>query len=717
MHRHLLLLSLVLLLLMQGARMSAGAEKQPSALPGTEVPRQILVLYGYDVRLEDRKRMYPVDSLTASSLQAPLEWLGYELHYHDAGMEDLPEVADSVAAIICDGTLHMPNEKELVLADWLNAQRQKALPILFLGGVPFRDQLSTRRWQRDFGIGGDMEPVRQLKETRIREVVPDLFSREVPLHPREQDFIRLTAPPGSTMFLSLAGKDEVGGSHRFDPIFRAPWGFVWLAPYITFNASGTQRFYYVDPYKLIAQWLGSRVFPAPDTTTRMGRRLFFSHIDGDGFAMKSARIGQPTCGEIVRDNILRRYPFPVTVSIVESDIRGLAWSLEPKDAPKYEELARSVFALRNVEAASHSFSHPFYWDVNDPNPGEYASQYAPLNAAANYKTVDLKREITDSVRFIEERLLPPGKKVELMLWSGNCRPGVEALRLTRELGIENLNGGDTTVSELYPSIINIAPKLMQWGDELQIYAANQNEFMYSGGFAGPFYGGFAKVIDTFQRTELPRRMKPVNLYYHFYSGINISAERALKKILDWCWTQPLHHTTATEYARIVRASRDASVRQLAADRWLLRAGSHLQTWRLPLAAGLPLMEGSPGLLGFRIERDQVYLHTDGSGQAQVQLVPATQALAQSHLYVLESSGGVTFSDFGPNHATFSNSGSLPVKISFAGTGPNTRCEISVSGQQRAETQSISADTQGLLSLIVMEGKTVSMKLDRAVAGR
>ena len=708
----LLAVSLPVLLLSVGNAAETAAEEPPAP----EVPRRILVLYGYDPGVENKPRMFPVDSLTASAIQSHLEWLGYELDYFDAGMADPPAPGPGHAGVILDGTLRVTGNRDLLLADWVHGCKASGVPILFLGAIPFRDEVAIRRWQRDAGVGGNLEPVRPLKVVNLRSVVPDLFGKEVPLAPRLQDFISLSVPPGGTTFLSLEGKDEGGGLHRFDPIFSAPWGFVWLSPYVTFNASGTQRFYYVQPLKLITEWLGPQDFPAPDTTTRMGLRLFFSHIDGDGFAMKASRLGKPTCGEVIRDNVLKRYPFPVTVSIVESDIRGLAWSLEKQNSPRYEAVARSIFAMKNVEPASHSYSHPFVWDVTDPNPGEYPTPFAPLNPDAGYEKLDLRREIEGSVRYIEERLLPPGKKVELMLWSGNCRPGMEALRISREMGLENLNGGDTTFSDLYPSIINIAPKLMQWGDELQIHAGNQNEFMYADGFAGPFYGGFSKVIDTFERTETPRRMKPVNVYYHFYSAITISAERALRRILDWCWERPLHHITATEYSRIVRASRQARLWEIGPRHWVMRSPPALQTWRLPRLAGLPLMSACRGVAGYSVEQDALYVHTSGAEECELKLVPHPEALAAPYLHIRASSGPLKVSFHTAEELRFSQQGLLPIKVTVSGAGIAARCEVKISHKDEVETQVIEADRSGTFSLVVAEGREVAMKTLRNGGG-
>lgn len=97
----------------------------------------------------------------------------------------------------------------------------------------------------------------------------------------------------------------------------------------------------------------------------------------------------------------------------------------------------------------------------------------------------LDREIRGSVDYINQTLLPPGGQVEIFLWSGNCRPGAGGAAVLRSMNLENMNGGDTVISRLYPGIAGIAPRVTPWEDELQINAANQNEFMYANGWQGP----------------------------------------------------------------------------------------------------------------------------------------------------------------------------------------------------------------------------------------
>ena len=46
----------------------------------------------------------------------------------------------------------------------------------------------------------------------------------------------------------------------------------------------------------------------------------------------------------------------------------------------------------------------------------------------------------------------------------------------------------------------------------QVFAPNQNENVYTNEWRGPFYG-FERVIETFEFTETPRRLKPINIYF------------------------------------------------------------------------------------------------------------------------------------------------------------------------------------------------------------
>ena len=173
-----------------------------------------------------------------------------------------------------------------------------------------------------------------------------------------------------------------------------------------------------------------------------------------------------------------------------------------------------------------------------------------------------------------------------MLWSGNCRPGNDALAVCESLGMANLNGGNTMVTHERNSLANISPRAMTWGgDHLQIYTSMQNEFVYTNNWSGPFYGGFARVIDTFERTEQPRRLKPVNIYYHFYSAGQLGSLKAVKRAYNWCLKQRLHSVTARQYCDMVRDCRETVILKSGERSWKLISAGNNRTFRVPKAAG------------------------------------------------------------------------------------------------------------------------------------
>lgn len=670
-----------------------------SLAPLRDHSRRVLVLFGWDPKEEEKPSTWPTDTMTADLLQAPLEWLGYESDYLDIGKYALPsDVAARYAAVFLDADLNVPLAMESSAAQWLLAVKSTGVPVLFMGGIPFSTDEAKRMLAEGFGLKGSLESVQKVVNPTVVRADNTIMNAEAKVVARDSDFHDLTAPDKSQVLLSLQGRGADGTLVHFDPVFLTSWGGMWLEPYVVFRGSADSNLFYADPYRILAGLLSKRgVIPAPDATTRDGRRIFYSHIDGDGFATESDFKGHPICGELVRDRILKQFPFPVTVSVIEADMKTLAEGLNDKDRDKIVATAKSIFEMPNIQAASHSFSHPYQWDKNDPNPGIYDEPNMPLKPAAKYPTIDPEREIRGSIDFINQTLLPKGKQVELMLWSGNCRPGTRALQVCREMGVENMNGGNTIVSRLYPGIAGIAPRVMPWDDELQIHAANQNEFMYANGWQGPFFGGFADVVDTFERTEVGRRTKPVNVYYHFYSATSLSSLRALEKIHHWCAGQPLHSITALQYAHIAKDAWRTKVYEVAPRHWLVANQGDLRTLRLPKYLGRPDMARCKGVSGYLEHQDSIYIHTLGERATEIVLTDATAepiTAETARVRLASCSAEIEFSTFDPLKVAFSVADLRPVQAEFAGLQPKAVCDVTI----ESSTSRIAADETGTLML-------------------
>jgi hypothetical protein len=267
-----------------------------------------------------------------------------------------------------------------------------------------------------------------------------------------------------------------------------------------------------------------------------------------------------------------------------------------------------------------------------------------------------------------------------------------------------MNGGDTIISRVYPGVAGIAPRTCPWDDELQIFASNQNEFMYADGFTGPYYGGYASVIDTFKMTETPRRMKPVNVYYHFYSATYVTSLRALKQIFDWCESQPLHPVTARQYAGIVRDARDAKITLIDDLHWQIASRGLMRTLRMDESMGMPDMTRCEGVTGWKTEQGCRFIHTDGS--EVVDLVLASKPA--EHLYLEDASVDVHFAKLSARTATFTTSGwGKEVHLTFAGVPP----KASVLCTRQGHKEELTADAEGLLYLTLPGQATQPITLE------
>ncbi|MCB1229631.1 MAG: endo alpha-1,4 polygalactosaminidase [Verrucomicrobiae bacterium] len=591
---------------------------------GGLVARRLLVLFGHDPVEAERHRIWPADTTTHEILQMPLEYHGYEIDYHDVG-QGLPPIGEGpeYAGIILDEELELPYETEHAYADWLLDRVDAGKKVLFLGSYAFSDHHERTRIFERLGIRGSDDTPVPVGEPEISVLDESVMGFESKPIATRRDFENLSAPEGARVLLSLDAKlteDENSPVARYDTAYVASWGGALLSPYIVFEASEETVLEFADPFAFLGQIWPAGAFPAPDPTTRDGLRVFYTHIDGDGFSSVSAVEPGKTCAEVLTNELLQDLPWPITVSVVESEIRGQMLAQARGEGESLTAIAKKLFALPNVEPASHSYSHPYVWHTQDVEfEGLYEEKNMALKLTAKYPQIDQKRETIDSLHYVTDELSPKDKPAELMLWSGNCRPSPEALRLLREAGYENMNGGNTIICRRFPGLFGVAPRTITWDDELQINAANQNEYIYTGGWNGPTWGGFSQVIETFEMTETPRRLKPVNVYYHFYSAERHDAFAALKEIYDWCRTQDLHAMTALQFAKITRDSWGTKLVQTGNHRWVALNEGRLRTFRVPGNAGFPDLAHSDGVIGYRRENGQLYVHTDGRPRITLQL--------------------------------------------------------------------------------------------------
>ncbi len=675
--------------------------------PLHRIPRRVLALFGTDAAGAGDAIVWPVDSLIAKTFQMPLEWLGYEVDYHNVAFESLPNrVSDEYAAILLDTYLQIPAASEARTATWLLQQIQNGKRVLFIGAPHFSDANLSRIFQ-GLGVRGSGESIRPVTQLKFVHLDPRMnFEIGAPLS--QVGFLDLQCPTNGHAYAIIEGKSPEGKTMHFHPVFTAPWGGMVLAPYVFYRRSDFEHMWLVNPFEFLKQALNTPEWPVPDTTTRAGRRLFYSHADGDGFRNESsAQIGKKSV-EVLIDEILKKYPYPFTCSIIEAEIRGLVKDQDANEEARLVKIARDLFAMPQVEAASHSYTHPFYWQDTDHTSALYTEDNLELKPGIAPGKIDPEREIAGSIRYIESTLLPPGKRVEVFLWTGNCRPGPKAIGLCERLGVENMNGGYVVITKKNPSLTNVSPRSLMWGDELQVFCSHENDNIYRGVWQEngkesiPFYGGFMHALDSFKRTESPRRLKPVNIYFHWYSGDNLSALRAIKSLFDWAIAQPLHAVTAKQFARIVRDARRTELFQEMDGTWRIVNYGDSTNYRIRSTQGYPDVGTSQGVLGSVDAGEYRYVHTDGSGTVRLRL----RETIPNHLQLESSTAPIRFARLNPGEAEFTTQDLRDAEVILAGSPPEAVAEVSINGAR----SNVASDKSGRIVLQLSKTAQVTVKI-------
>jgi len=625
------------------------------------MPRKILMLYE---KLTKADQLIYLDAHRVAAM--PLNYLGYVVEYVEAS-EDLPAyaLAGRVAGIVTRFTDNSRTQDRLFA--WLRKQMESGVRVAILGDLGFRID-PARAAALGLTLGAQQSALEPLRIAHRDPIV----GFELEPFPERRSFLALTVAkgsPGGVPLLSLAGR----GTERMDAVAFTGWGGYALFPYdVTTLPGTTSKRWIVDPFAFYKRALALPDMPVPDVTTENGRRLLLAHIDGDGFASRAETRGAPYSGEVLLNDILGRYRLPHTISIIqgETSTRGLY----PEQSRALEAIARRIFALDKVEIASHSFSHPFRWQRSASGPQNVSASEIYSLKIANY-AYDPKVEIQGSIDYIDKVLAPPGKRTKVFLWTGDCNPDEEPLAHTEAAGVFNMNGGDTLITRADPSITLVSPLGIPRGRHLQVYAPNQNENVYTSLWEGPFYG-FERVIETFELTESPRRLKPVNIYYHMYSTTKTASLVALHKVYQWAMAQPLFPVYASDYIARVNDFQQVVIARALDGTWLARGMQTLRTLRVPAALGNP---AGSGVAGYAKHGDSTYIHLHAD-EARFGVASGGAAVP----VLAESNARITSFERRENGFAFALAGHGPVEFRVANLG---RCRVSAAGKDLAPAKS------------------------------
>ncbi|WP_457567505.1 endo alpha-1,4 polygalactosaminidase [Desulfurobacterium sp.] len=607
------------------------------------IPRKIAIIYDETIDNNPAHQM----------AQLPLEWLGFTPVLYKYKPRSLPHLDDSYRGILIWLMNGVKPENRKFLEKWLIKQIQRGKKIFLVDPYTLFDYHFLKR----IGIEAyeNRAPVTELKLLKA----PGDFGFEIKGKPEPADI--LVKPFNGTPVVEY--KNPAG--QLFVPVALMKWG-GYANQDTLIKTMQDFTFWVLNPFSLFRKVFG--YIPAFDVTTENGRRIMTVHIDGDGFEGKSDFPPFKFSGEIIRDEIIKKYRVPHTASVIV----GVITDLHPELSEKLKKIARSIFSLKNVEPASHSYSHPFNWydtlRMSEGLPPKTNDlEYGHNLPIPGYRP-SLKKEIIWSINYINNHLVPENKKVKVFLWTGDCVPPEKAIELTYKARVYNVNGGDTSATFNSPFLYLISPMGINKGKYFQVYAPVQNENIYTNLWKN--FGGYVRVIQTFKLTEKPRRLKPISIYYHWYSGQKIASLKALKKVYEWALSRNPIPEYLSIYAQKVMEFRGGAMAKKG-NRWVFKTAGDLRTVRIPASEGYPVINKSKGVVGYKKINNSIYISLDNSGSYEIKLAKHPE----NPFVLVESNGRITQFTREKGRYKISFKGYVPLEITVREEG----CHVESSG--------------------------------------
>lgn len=505
-------------------------------------------------------------------ISMPIEYMGYVPECRDVRSTNIDNIDLSRYAAVLLWLEESSYQSNAKLQQWLFHTIDER-PVLFIKSLPTDETLRAK-----LGIteAGTLEGKVTISRGRdwVANRYPPTFS-EFEAHPRWVTKNASIAP-------LIEATDENG--HSSGLLFKAPWGGAVLAPLPVLNLANNTETWTIDPFRLIDETLDFPVIPAADATTESGRRIITSHVDGDGFPSKAWFPGKPYTAEVLLKHVFKKYDLPQTVSVIEGEVgkRGLY----PDESEAMEAVARDIFALPNVEIASHTFSHPFFWDQTKTFKKKQYGDHLPIPGY----TLDYHNEIIGSVDYINKNLAPKGKKTKLILWSGKADPKEDILTIAEKANLLNVNGGNTYVVKGNDNYTQVSPTIAWYPSAVQVYAPVLNENIYTNLWT-EHHDGYGRAVETFELLGSPRRLKTIAIYYHMYSGAYPASLKGLLNVYDWAVKQKATPLYLSEYAKRARTLYETGIAKTLDGNWQITS-SGVTSIRLPDSMGFPVISES-----------------------------------------------------------------------------------------------------------------------------
>lgn len=690
----------------------------------------------FDGSIQNDIRETPIHNF----LQLPLNFLGYNLVYQDiTTLEGFILPNDTAAILSWFGTVTPFGD---AATRWrLDAQTDcgyRPKQIVFgYDGMDYGENearselharlgLKSQGWERAIG-----------HRTRVSLANKDLVGYEDGYTTGIGAYPFVQAVAGTESFLGVEPQE---GGDRIDLVTIGTGGaYAHQAATVNYDPRLDAHFWVLDPFALIERTLGSAPRPIADTTTMLGKRMFFSTVHPEGWLEPepSRYFGEQVgiAGEILSEKLVAPYPnLPTTVAILLGDfVPELAGLMSERG----KQAATSVLEQPWVSSATSGHDLVRNWErietIGEQSPSPASPARAPDDPivsgavralgelfAVNVHAAPLRKysalefsfdnEIAGALKSIAE-IAPPNSATAMFLWSVNSRPSETALRAVREAGGVSIGGNRETAHPELPLLSSLAPQSAQVGAELQVYAALASDAAYTGHWTRD-QTGLHLLRQTLEWTEKPRRLKPFHLNYSAKSALHFATMSAITQYLQLAGGGAYIPVSAKDYTAAVEGFETVSFERLGNRTWRVLDRGGLQTVRFDQAGDLALdMVESLGVLGAVRKSASLYVSLDPTAEAPVialkdddnatgiSVKPGHMALATSDRYLADLQRS-------PCEMSFNLPGAS--KLMFV-TSPGANLSANFDG----ELSTIEADENGLASLAVPVAGPVRVTLQPA----
>lgn len=559
-------------------------------------------------------------------------------------------------------------------------------PLLFPSGEKY-DPSRITAWLARFGLDYDDFYVESPVGLKVKFRDAKLCAYEA--NPRQWAVHHgpINKSPANQVWVTTWAPGDPRGERT--PVVTGAWGGVALDPWVVrIGGEDEDRRWFLDPFAFFSEVLALDRVPAPDPSFLNGRRMFFLHLDGDGFESLSTVEPGEYCAKVMLEKVFLRYKLPYTLSII---VRSLTEDYDVAEPTDRMLLARRIFMLPNVEVASHGVLHPLKWDVlpDENTPPHTITWYPGLK---NY-TYNQVNEVIKSIHFINDRLLVDGKKTKVMLWTGSAIPLEPPLRACHDVNVWNLNGGIYRWDVMNDSVGFVAPWGRLLGDEVQVYCGQTNENVYEGYFT-TMPGAYYHVGETIERTGGARTLKPANIYIHFYSAEHPMRLKSVHKLIQrWAFKEKTAPVFASTYCRAVHSAIVGAKVIRTPTGWSLRDFGDCRTVRIDGEARNVDFTRSKGLLGAKRRHGSLFVHLNAP-DAEIVLAENPPR----HPYIAEANHVLHDVALTADAATCRSEAFSRREIVFAGFAPGDAVTVEVDGDAHAEN----ADAHGQVTVVLPE---------------